>query len=186
MAHRSEGDFNQGWTLELLQKSSKEHEQAKCRETHKSLRSKDSLGSFSLQTRWVFPIFFLSGLTSGRSSHGHRCHSTCLTEAELVLYNTQEEVSTAPLTRRGSWGREKHRRCFSELQDSIHLRLLILILTLREVSLIYEFPHELHQNRTTVTLASWEALKRPKITQEICDRAENRNIAFYGLAIQLL
>lgn len=71
------------------------------------------------------------------------------------------------------------------MQESIYLRLLILVITLSLAFLTYKFPHEPHQNTPTVTLAFWEALKGPKITQGICDRAEDSNIGFCGFTTQL-
>lgn len=75
---------------------------------------------------------------------------------------------------------EKHERCFSKLQESIHLGLLILVLTLSLAFLTYRFSREPHQNTTAATLAFWEALKGPKLHKESVTELKTAILDFVG------
>lgn len=66
------------------------------------------------------------------------------------------------------------------MQESIYLRLLILVITLSLAFLTYKFLHEPHQNTPTVTLAFWEALKGPKITQGSVTELKTAILDFVG------
>lgn len=128
--------FHQGRRWAELWSSSRNPPRSVSKQTERKPQKLEIKGLFGFRFLLALTLgisrFLPLGLTSSRSFLPQpHCRGTHLIEAK---HNGQEEASRAPATRRGSRGTETPGSwglvcsVFPNLQESIHLRLLILLL----------------------------------------------------------